>query len=110
MKLAVPLAVATVSPLQCTTLQEGPMQGPRGAAPITSVAPHPCSQRPYGISCAAVLETEGHLHWLTFHGAVEVHVQKDYRQDMIPEPRLMALNTGKKILVRSVGEKIQLGR
>lgn len=50
------------------------------------------------------------MHWLTFHGAVEVHVQKDYRQDMIPEPRLTALNTRKKILVRSVGEKIQLGR
>lgn len=59
MKLAVPLAVATVSPLQCTTLKEDPMQGPHGAAPITSVAPHPCSQRPYGISCAAVLDTEG---------------------------------------------------
>ena len=52
---------------------------------------------------------------MTFHGAValrvmEVHVYKVYRQDMTPAPSLMALNTGKETLVRSFGERIQLGR
>lgn len=46
-------------------------------APITSVAPHPSSQRPHGILCATVLDTESHLHSLTFHWAVEKHVQKN---------------------------------
>lgn len=86
------------------------MQGPRGAAPITNVAPHLSSQRPCGISCATVLHLEGHLHLLTFHGEVEKHVQKHCKQDRISEPRIMALIIGKKILVSSVGQKIQLGR
>lgn len=64
--MSVPASGATVSPLQCLTWQEGPLQGPRGAAPITSVGPHPSSQRPHGISCATVLHTEGHFTcWLS---------------------------------------------
>lgn len=75
-------------------------EGPCGAAPISSVAPHPSSQRPNGISCATVLvDMEGHLYSLTFHGAVEKHVQKHYKQDMTPE---LWHWTGKKILVSSV--------
>lgn len=82
-------------------------EDPCGAAPITSVAPHPSSQRPCGISCATVSDMEGHL--LTFHGTLEKHVKKHCKQDITPEPRIMAPNRGKKVLV-GVGEKIQLGR
>lgn len=82
------------------------------AGPFTSVAPQPSSQKPCDISClnCPVLDMEGRLHLLSFRGAMENCVQKHSRQDMTPEPRIMALNTGKKILGRSVGGKIQLGR